>query len=100
MTRNRGRALERVRQLVLDALEDYRARVYLFGSCAEGAPRHSSDIDIAIEPLDDLPVSVLNKIRDKLEESTIPYEVDVIDMRGTDESFRKRIKEEGLLWRG
>jgi uncharacterized protein len=44
------RAIEELRQMVLKALGDHDAAVWLFGSCARGAPRQHSDIDIAILP--------------------------------------------------
>jgi Polymerase beta, Nucleotidyltransferase len=48
------RAIEELRQMVLKALGDHDAAVWLFGSCARGAPRQHSDIDIATLPRDDL----------------------------------------------
>jgi predicted nucleotidyltransferase len=51
----RARALERVRQITLELLEGRDVRVYLFGSCATGHPRRSSDIDVAIDPAHPLP---------------------------------------------
>ncbi len=41
--------------MVLDALGEHDAGVWLFGSCARGDPRQHSDIDIAILSRDDLP---------------------------------------------
>jgi hypothetical protein len=41
---------------------------------------------------------VLATLRDALEESTIPYRVDVVDLAETDADFRERIRREGVLW--
>lgn len=46
----REQAIEELCRVVLDALGEHDAAVWLFGSCARGAPREHSDIDVAILP--------------------------------------------------
>lgn len=95
----RGQAhLQAVRALVLDELRDLKVRTYLFGSWARGTPKRTSDVDIAVEPLEALPPGTLARLRERLEESTIPYRVEVVDLSQVDENFRQRIKDEGVLW--
>ena len=96
----RERALERVKGMVLAALAGWDTGVYLFGSSATGATRPGSDIDIAVEPRRPLPPRVLADLRETLEESTIPYEVDVVDLSQAGPGFRERVKREGIVWRG
>jgi len=76
------------------------ARIYLFGSRARGNPARASDIDIAILPDAPLEPGTLARIRDALEESTIPYEVEVIDLSAVDEAFRRKVLAEGIAWNG
>jgi predicted nucleotidyltransferase len=95
----RTRALERVRKIVLDVIGDRDVRVYLFGSCATGSTRPSSDIDVAVEPLHGSPVSFAT-LRERLEESDVPYDVDVIDLTTVSPEFAHRVRREGILWRG
>lgn len=90
--------LQAVRALVLDELRHARVRVYLFGSWARGTPKRTSDVDIAVEPLEALPPGALAHLRERLEESTIPYRVEIVDLSHADDGFRQRIKEEGILW--
>jgi predicted nucleotidyltransferase len=90
--------LQAVRALVLDELHDVKVRTYLFGSWARGTPKRTSDVDIAVEPLEALPPGTLARLRERLEESTIPYRVEVVDLSNADDGFRQRIKEEGILW--
>jgi predicted nucleotidyltransferase len=92
--------LEFTRKIVLERLKNYRARVYLFGSQATGKARLYSDIDVAIMPLQKLPVSIFSNIHEDLEESDILRKVDVIDLNETDESFRQRVEKEGIVWKG
>ena len=54
----RERALDNVKEIVLGALVGYDAKVYLFGSCATGIARRSSDIDIPIDSKEALPASL------------------------------------------
>ena len=76
------------------------ARLYLFGSRARGEAARASDIDIAILPDAPLEPGTLARIRDALEESTIPYEVDVIDLSSVDERFRRKVLAEAIEWNG
>jgi predicted nucleotidyltransferase len=99
MTRYRERALARVRTIVLEALAGWDTGVYLFGSSATGATRRGSDIDVAVEPRRPLPSRVLADLRETLEESTIPYEVDVVDLSEASPQFRQRVKREGIVWK-
>lgn len=93
------RDLDSARQIVLDALQGYRAKVWLFGSQATGQARRYSDIDVAILPLEPLPGITFFNIRDALEESDILRMVDVVDLSETDEKFLKRIEKEGIRWK-
>lgn len=90
--------LEHVRRLVLAGLGAHPARVYLFGSRATGRARPTSDIDVAVWPLAELPVGTLSVIREALFETTIPYTVDLVDLRDTDAAFRARVLAEGVVW--
>ena len=99
MTTVRERNIARVREMVLAALAGRPARVWLFGSCARGDWDQASDIDVAIEADDPLPPSLLGNLKETLEESTIPYDVDVIDLADTDKAFKERVKAEGISWR-
>lgn len=90
--------LKRVEHIVRCALGPHRATVYLFGSWARGLQRPASDIDVAIEGSEALPPGVLAGVREALEESTIPYRVDVVDLADTESDFRERVHREGVLW--
>lgn len=94
----RERAIRMVRDLVANKLTNIPARVYLIGSCARGDHRRSSDIDIAIETLQPVSGTLISDIRQLLEESDIPFFVDVFDFTQLDESYRHQIEKEGVLW--
>jgi uncharacterized protein len=92
-------AIEEVRRIVLSALGGREAAVWLFGSCARGEVRQASDIDIAILPRDELPIGFLGEIEAEIEESTIPYDVDLVDLRYADPALFDEIRREGVKWR-
>lgn len=98
MPTQRERSLEQVRRIVLDRLRGRRARVYLFGSTATATARPSSDVDVAVEPLAPLPPRVLADLREALDESTVPYDVDLIDLSAASPEFRERVRQEGIAW--
>jgi predicted nucleotidyltransferase len=75
-----------------------RVDVYLFGSWARGTAGPTSDVDLAVDPREPLPPGVLARLREALEESTIPLRVDVVDLADTDAAFRDRVRREGIRW--
>lgn len=97
-SQNRLGDLETARRIVLDGLGAQRAHLYLFGSRARGTAGRTSDIDIAVAPDRPLSAGTLARIREALEESSIPYEVDIIDLSTTDEAFRRKILAEAIPW--
>lgn len=99
MNATRTRAIEELRRMVLNALGDHDAAVYLFGSCARGDDRHASDIDIGILPRDDLPSGFFAILGADIEDSTIPYDVDLVDLRHVDSHWLDTISREGIRWR-
>ena len=91
--------LERVKDIVLDALAVYPVSIYLFGSCATGTARHTSDVDVAVDPYEPLPPHVLAGLREALEESTVPYRVDIVDLSAAGEDLRRSVRKEGKVWK-
>lgn len=98
MSAVRDRSVEQVKRIVLDRLRGRPVRVYLFGSTVTGVVRSSSDIDVAVEPLAPLPPRVLADLRDALDESTVPFDVDLVDLGAAPPAFRERIRREGVPW--
>ena len=90
--------LTEVRRVTQDVLRDYSVEVYLFGSWASGTPRHSSDIDVGVYARRPLPAGKLATLRERLEESHIPYRVEVVDLAATDAVFRNTVVRHGIRW--
>ena len=98
-TQTRGHILDQVKQIVLKPLEQMPVSVYLFGSWARQEEKRTSDIDVAVWSETILPIQTLMNIRFALEESTVPYNVDLIDLRTADQPLIDKVRREGLIWR-
>ncbi len=62
------------------------------------AVRQHSDIDIAILARDELPIGFFGELRADIEESKIPYDVDLVDLRRADSALVEAVRREGIAW--
>ncbi|MBV9586620.1 MAG: nucleotidyltransferase domain-containing protein [Alphaproteobacteria bacterium] len=99
MNRTRRQALVELRQMVLKALGNRDAEVWLFGSCARGEVMQHSDIDIAILPRGEIPEGFFANLGETVEQSTIPYDVDLVDLRRAAPTLVEEVRREGVKWR-
>ncbi len=90
--------LRDVQQLAHETLGPYAVECYLFGSWAVGRPRQTSDIDLAIDARVPLPPGLLATLRERFEESHIPYRVDVVDLMTASASLRDHVLSHGVRW--
>lgn len=82
------RYLETVEKILKKHLHGKRGRVVLFGSQSTGKAKRYSDLDIGILGEDPVPIETIQYIQEDLEESNVPYMVDIVDMKNTSQSFR------------
>jgi len=73
-------------------------KVYLFGSRARKEHDEGADIDLSLDNEDPIDLNVIYKIKNEIEESTIPLFVDIVDINNADEAIKKEIENEGILW--
>ena len=68
---------------------------YIFGSRAKGTNKEYSDIDIAVKCNDKkISADVLGNLLITFTDSTLPYEVDIVDLNAIDEKFKTLIKND------
>lgn len=92
--------IQRVKMIVLQHFSTQNVRIYLFGSWARGEQKRSSDIDIDIAIEGNIDISYeITLLREKLEESTIPRRIDVVDMHHAGKALCQRIRKEGIVWK-
>ena len=75
------------------------AKIILFGSRAHGKAKEGSDIDIAIDIGEPIPLHEMSRIRTTMENLTIPLMVDVVDMQRIPEEFKQIILKHGIVWK-
>jgi len=82
------RLIQDLRHIVCKHLPDPVYKLFIFGSRAEGTHRRFSDVDLGILGPHPVPSQVIFNIQDDLEESDIPYLVDVVDFAAVSEKFK------------
>ena len=73
-------------------------KIYLFGSRARKTNDPSSDIDIALESQKNIPFNVIGNIKEEIEESKIPFFVDILDFNSISNEMKKEISKDKILW--
>lgn len=82
-----------IKEMLKKNIPNPEAKFYIFGSRAKGNNRPYSDIDIAIDYCDLTSVQK-SKLKSDFENSTFPYEVDIIDLNTIKENFKNIIKDD------
>ena len=90
------RTVEDLREFIREFFKGKPVKVYLFGSRARGSNRPYSDVDIAVDSEVDIRRDLLI-LRELLEESSFPYKVDLIDLKGAP-YLRETVEREGIRW--
>jgi len=93
------KALKVLENMVKDAFKDSEVQIVLFGSRARGDYAKTSDIDIGILPNGEINRKELILLREKVENSNIPYKVDVVNLSQTSKEFIEKALKEGILWK-
>lgn len=74
------------------------AKIYAFGSRVKKSAKPYSDLDIAVDLVDNkLDLETLAKIKSSLDDTTIPYFVDIVDLNGITEEFKNNINKDLVL---
>jgi hypothetical protein len=91
--------LPRIVEILRRALDGSPCSVWLFGSRATGRATAVSDFDLAVSAEGEIG-SALTRAREEIEESTIPFLVDLVDLREATAALIEQVKRKGvLLWR-
>ncbi len=90
------RTVEDLKEFLKDFFKDRDVRIYFFGSRARGDSSRFSDIDIGF--LSDRDISKdLTILRELVEESNIPYKIDIVDL-STNKELKEVVMKEGRRW--
>jgi len=72
--------------------------IILFGSRARRTNHPGSDIDIALDTNGRIDIRAIGRIKEVIDESNIPFFVDVVDLHAVSPAMREEIMKEGVLW--
>lgn len=92
---------ERYKTLLIEIITMHLpdTKIYLYGSRARGTHREGSDIDLAVDAGKKVEWSVLSRICEDIEDTTIPLFVDVVDIHCVGKDFLDEIQREWVVWR-
>lgn len=70
------------------------AKIFIFGSRTKGTALKYSDVDIAIKNTNEIPFEIILKLKAFFENSTFPFQVDIIDLDNISEKFLNLVKDD------
>ena len=92
------RTIDDLKQFLKEFFQDTKVEIYLFGSRARGDHVPYSDIDIGFVSKDAKDISGrLTALREILEESHLPYKVDLVEI-AEDSQLLDVVRKEGIRW--
>ncbi len=94
-----NRYLDQVKQLILTELGQEPVGVLLFGSRARGDSNFGSDVDVALVPKVGQTISRISLLREKIEDSCIPYKVDLVNLSEVSEDFKQQVLKDAIVWK-
>jgi predicted nucleotidyltransferase len=86
--------------IIKDILKKYlpiNAVIYAFGSRVKGTNKPFSDLDILIQSPEKIDSKIILNIKEALENSSLPFMVDVLDANTIEPSFKNIILKDGLV---
>ena len=90
--------VELAREIILNLVDKENTSVFLFGSRTGLNYKHDSDIDIGFLANHKLDNKLFNKISEALEDSIVPYHIDLVDFTNVDKEFKKIALGEIEIW--
>jgi predicted nucleotidyltransferase len=90
--------IQLLKDLILKSIDKEHYAVFLFGGRARGRSGKAVDFDIGF--LGDRPLSLdrLAELYHEIEESSIPFKVDLVDFFSADPQFRKIALSKIIVW--
>lgn len=87
-----------IKKVIAKHVDPREAYIFIFGSRALRRGRLNSDYDIGLYRGSKIPLAVIARIKDELEDYPIPVDVDLVDFASVSEDFKKLALKEIELW--
>ncbi len=92
--------LKIVKDIILEKASDFKCKVFLFGSRASNNYKFGADFDIGIEGLGDNDFfRIKYQALEQLEESIVPYKIDIVNFDEVGEDFKKEAYKKIEIWK-
>lgn len=91
--------LSQLKKIVLNELKDEKVKVFIFGSRARGDNYTASDVDIGYVSYGKLDEKKITMLKYKLENSNIPYKVEIVNFNEVSKDFKKEALKDIEIWK-
>lgn len=91
--------LEELKRLTLNLLKDEEVKIFVFGSRARRDHREASDVDIGLIPRGKIDEAKIAVLKEQIENSNIPYKVEIVNLSEASEDFKKEALKEVIIWK-
>ena len=76
--------------IIQQILSKYPYEFYAYGSRVKGTARKFSDLDICFQ--EEIPLSVISRLREEFTESNLPFEVELVNWKHMRPIFKELVK--------
>ena len=94
-----NRYLERLKKLILTAMEGEKVKIILFGSRSRRDNCGTSDVDIGLIPRGRVDKKKVVLLKEKIEGLNIPYKVEIVDFSTVSPDFKKEALKGAATWK-
>ena len=88
-----------LKKIILDDLQNENVKIILYGSRARGDNHYTADVDIGFIPREKFNTIKITLLREKLENSNIPYKVDIVNLNTVSADFKNEIMKDAIVWK-
>jgi uncharacterized protein len=90
--------IEITKEIILNLVDKEKISVFLYGSRAENNSRNDSDIDVGLWSPYGINDKLIRQIHNAIEESIVPYHIDIIDFNSVSSKFKEIATEKIIIW--
>lgn len=98
MNTNEDSYLDLVKTIILKNIPNDKYNIFLFGSRTKDKHRFAADIDVGVEGKEPLNKDIIYKVQEEIEESIVPFNVDIIDFKDVGNEFKQEAMRNIKIW--